>query len=45
MFHAAVLPGIGSLRLAWVGVGWLAVLLITAVWLHARYDRVVSDLL
>jgi ABC-type polysaccharide/polyol phosphate export permease len=45
LFHAAVIPGIGPLSLAWVSVAWVVVLIPLAVWLHARYDRVVSDLL
>lgn len=45
LFHAAVIRGIGPLSLAWVSVAWVVVLVALAVWLHARYDRVVSDLL
>lgn len=45
LFHAAVVRGIGPLSLAWVSVAWVVVLLALAIWLHARYDRVVSDLL
>ena len=45
LFHAAVIQGIGPLSLAWVSVAWVVVLLALALWLHARYDRVVSDLL
>ena len=36
---------VSSLSLAWVSVAWVVVLLALAIWLHARYDRVVSDLL
>ena len=45
LFHAAVIRGIGPLSLVWVSVTWVVVLLALALWLHSRYDRVVSDLL
>lgn len=45
LFHAAFIPGIHQLFTAWVTAGWAVALLALGVWLHARYDRVVSDLL
>jgi homopolymeric O-antigen transport system permease protein len=45
LFHAAVLHSPGPLRLAWVSVAWTVAFAVAAVVLHARYDRVVSDLL
>jgi lipopolysaccharide transport system permease protein len=45
LFHSAFISDVGPLSLAWISVAWVAALLPLAVWLHARYDRVVSDLL
>jgi len=45
LFHSAFIPGVGPLSLAWVSLAWVVALLPLAIWLHARYDRVVSDLL
>jgi lipopolysaccharide transport system permease protein len=45
LFHAAVISGVAPLSLAWVSLAWVVALLIAAGWLHARFDRVVSDLL
>ena len=45
LFHAAFATDVGTLAGAWVTVGWVVVLSGLAVLLHARYDRVLADLL
>ncbi|MFP5219531.1 MAG: ABC transporter permease [Actinomycetes bacterium] len=45
LFHAAFTTGAGSLMPVWWSVGWVVALAAAAVLLHARYDRVLADLL
>jgi ABC-type polysaccharide/polyol phosphate export permease len=44
-FHAAFLPHVGHLWTAWITLSWSVVLLLAALFLHCRQDRVMADLL
>lgn len=45
LFHAAFVPDVGPLWLAWISLGWAAALAAGALVLHCAYDRVLADLL